>query len=100
MLPDHISVLFHFRMDLVAIVIDIKKASLKFKINKDHLSSYLSSRCGISLNKNAGTRQYQGTPVDFGLVSSHACHCIGVKYHLEKESAARLERRAPFADGG
>ena len=91
--PDIISVLLSFRRPAIAIVADIEKAFMQFRINKEHrtfLRFFYAP--GWVENPNAPIKEFWATRLDFGLVCSTWLHCAGIKHHLELQIKKHPER--------
>ncbi|XP_003738232.1 uncharacterized protein LOC100901006 [Galendromus occidentalis] len=71
LLPDIPKVLLRFRREKIAIVSDIEKAFLQYKIHPDH-RTFLSFfwPLGISKDSRAPIQEYWSTVLDFGIISS------------------------------
>ena len=83
LLPDIFKMLLRFRQDEIAIVSDIEKAFLQYKIHPSHrtfLRFFWAP--GVSENPNAPIKEFWSTVLDFEIVSSPFIHCAGIKFHI------------------
>ncbi|XP_003740642.1 uncharacterized protein LOC100906634, partial [Galendromus occidentalis] len=99
LLPDVVQVLLRFRQGDIAIVSDIEKAFLQYKIHPDH-RTFLRFfwPLGISRNPQAPIREFWSTVLDFGIISSPFIHCAGIKYHIGQLMEQHPERSSLLQD--
>ncbi|XP_003741882.1 uncharacterized protein LOC100901297 [Galendromus occidentalis] len=99
LLPDVVQVLLRFRQGDIAIVSDIEKAFLQYKIHPDH-RTFLRFfwPLGISRNPRAPIREFWSTVLDFGIISSPFIHCAGIKYHIGQLIEQHPERSSLLRD--
>ncbi|XP_003737520.1 uncharacterized protein LOC100902812, partial [Galendromus occidentalis] len=99
LLPDIIKVLLRFRKQEIAIVADIQKAFLQYKIHPDH-RTFLRFfwPIGVSENPHAPIKELWSTVLDFGIVSSPFIHCAGLKYHIRQLKRDHPEKAGLLED--